>query len=126
MALPAKGATPAISGKVKIAGPPSIGVMRRGCSGWRSKKASRGARYHGVGEEGIPFRSIAEVIGRNLNVPVGSISSKEAKKQFSYFGGFAATDNPTSSARTRDQLGWEPTGPRLLVDLDGPEYFATK
>ena len=90
------------------------------------EKGVAGARYHGVGEEGIPFRSIAEVIGRKLNVPVGSITAKEAAKQFSYFGGFAATDNPSSSTRTRTQLGWEPTEPELLVDLNGPGYYATK
>jgi nucleoside-diphosphate-sugar epimerase len=88
------------------------------------EKGVAGARYHGVGEEGIPFRSIAEVIGRKLNIPVGSITAKEAAKQFSYFGGFAATDNPTSSSGTREQLGWEPVGSELLVDLEGPGYAA--
>ena len=90
------------------------------------EKGVAGARYHGVAEEGIPFRSIAEAIGRKLNIPVGSISAREAAKQFSYFGGFAATDNPSSSTRTRDQLGWEPGGPGLLVDLNGPGYYAIK
>jgi len=90
------------------------------------EKGVAGSRYHGVAEEGIPFRSIAEVIGRKLNIPVGSISAREAAKQFSYFGGFAATDNPSSSTRTRDQLGWEPSGPGLLVDLNGPGYYAIK
>ena len=90
------------------------------------EKGTAGARYHGVAEEGIPFRSIAEAIGRKLNIPVGSLSAKEAAKQFSYFGGFAATDNPSSSNRTREQLGWEPTCPGLLADLDGPGYFATR
>ena len=87
------------------------------------EKGAAGARYHGVAEEAIPFRSIAEAIGKGLNIPVGSISAKEAAKQFSYFGSFAATDNPASSTRTREQLGWEPTGPELLVDLNGPGYF---
>ena len=70
-----------------------------------------GARYHGVADEGIPFRSIAEIIGRQLNIPVESISAKDAAKAFSWFGDFAATDNPSSSRLTRNQLGWEPTGP---------------
>jgi nucleoside-diphosphate-sugar epimerase len=90
------------------------------------EKGVAGARYHAVAEEGIPFRSIAEVIGRKLNIPAGSISAKVAAKQFSYFGGFAATDNPSSSTRTRAQLSWEPTGPELLADLNGPGYYATK
>lgn len=79
-----------------------------------------------MAEEGIPLRSIAEVIGRQLKIPVVSISVKEAEKQFSFLAGFAATDNPSSSQRTRDQLGWEPTEPGLLADLNGPGYFATK
>jgi len=90
------------------------------------EKGAAGARYHGVAEEGIPFRSIAEAIGGKLNVPVGSISAREAAKEFSYFGGFAATDNPASSTGTREQLGWEPTEPGLLADLSGPGYFAAK
>jgi nucleoside-diphosphate-sugar epimerase len=90
------------------------------------EKGVAGARYHGVAEEGIPFRSIAEAIGRKLNLPTGSISAKEAAKQFSYFGGFAATDNPCSSNRTREQLDWEPSRAGLLADLNGPGYFSTK
>jgi nucleoside-diphosphate-sugar epimerase len=90
------------------------------------EKGVAGARYHGVAEEGIPFRSIADVIGRQLSIPVDSISAQEAPKRFSWFGEFAATDNPSSSRRTRDQLGWEPTGPELLAELNGPSYFATK
>ncbi len=61
------------------------------------EKGAAGARYHGVAEEGIPFRSIAEVIGRQLSIPVGSVSVKEAAKSFSWFGDFAATDNPATS-----------------------------
>ena len=90
------------------------------------EKGVAGGRYHGVAEEGIPFRSIAEAIGRQLKVPAGSVSPKMAAKQFSYLAGFAATDNPSSSNSTRDRLGWEPTGPGLLADLDGPSYFAAK
>jgi nucleoside-diphosphate-sugar epimerase len=90
------------------------------------EKGVAGMRYHGVGDEGIPFRSIAEIIGRKLNIPVESISAKEAGKAFSWFGNFAATDNPASSLFTRIQLGWEPTYPGLLADLNGPGYFAGK
>ena len=90
------------------------------------EKGVAGARYHGVAEEGIPFRSIAEVIGRQLSIPVETVSAREAAKHFSWFGAFAATDNPTSSQRTRDQLGWEPTGPELLTDLHGSSYFAAR
>ena len=90
------------------------------------EKGVAGARYHGVAEEGIPFRSIAEVIGRQLGIPVDSVSAREAGKSFSWFGDFAATDNPSSSNLTRKQMGWEPAEPGLLADLNGPGYFATK
>ena len=90
------------------------------------EKGVAGARYHGVTEEGIPFRSIAEGIGCGLGIPVGSVSAKQGAKYFSWFGAFAATDNPSSSHRTRMQLGWEPAGPELLADLSGPAYFAAK
>jgi len=90
------------------------------------EKGTAGARYHGVADEGIPFRSIAEVIGRQLGIPVESISAKDAANAFSWFGDFAATDNPSSSARTRNELGWEPVEPGLLADLNGPRYFAAK
>ena len=90
------------------------------------EKGVTGTRYHGVGEEGIPFRSIAEVIGRQLNIPVESVSAKDAAKSFSWFGDFVATDNPASSHRTREQLGWEPTRPELLADLNGQSYFTPR
>lgn len=90
------------------------------------EKGVAGTRYHRVADEGIPFRSIAEIIGRQLGVPVNSISAKDAAKSFSWFGDFAATDNPSSSDRTRKELGWEPTHPGLLPDLSGPAYFASK
>lgn len=88
------------------------------------EKGVAGARYHGVADEGIPFRSIAEIIGRQLKIPVDSISAKDASKAFSWFGDFAATDNPSSSLLTQTQLGWEPSHPGLLDDLNGPTYFA--
>jgi nucleoside-diphosphate-sugar epimerase len=90
------------------------------------EKGVAGARYHGVADEGIPFRTIAEIIGRRLDIPVDSISAKEAGKAFSWFGDFAATDNPSSSNLTCKQLGWEPTEPGLLDDLNGPGYFAVR
>ena len=87
------------------------------------EKGSAGARYHGAAEEGVPFREIAGVIGRRLNVPVVSKSGDEAANHFGWFAHFAALDNPTSSALTRERLGWRPTQPGLISDLDRPTYF---
>jgi nucleoside-diphosphate-sugar epimerase len=87
------------------------------------EKGSSGARYHGIAEEGVPFRDIAEVIGRRLNLPVVSKAAKDAAQHFGWFAHFAALDNPASSARTRELLGWQPTQPGLIADLDRPRYF---
>ncbi len=73
---------------------------------------------HGVGEEGIPFRDIAAAIGRNLSLPVGSISREEADKHFGGFANAVSVDDPTSSALTQRQLGWRPEGPTLIADID--------
>jgi nucleoside-diphosphate-sugar epimerase len=87
------------------------------------EKASSGARYHGVDEEGVPFREIAEVIGRRLNLPVVGKSAEEAAEHFGWFARFAAIDVPASSAQTQQLLGWKPTQPGLLADIDRPRYF---
>lgn len=88
------------------------------------EKGSAGACYHAAAEQGVPFREIASVIGKHLNLPVVAKSPAEAAGHFGWFAGFAALDNPTSSAQTRQELGWSPTQPGLLADLDRPEYFA--
>ncbi len=87
------------------------------------EKGVAGGRYHGVAEEGVPFRDIAGVIGRRLNLPVVSKAPEEAADHFGWFAHFAGIDNPASSERTRELLGWQPTQPGLIPDLDRPRYF---
>jgi nucleoside-diphosphate-sugar epimerase len=89
------------------------------------EKGAAGATYHGVADQGVPFREIAGVIARRLNVPVVSQSAEEAAGHFGWFARFAAIDNPTSSERTRKLLGWEPKQPGLIADIDRPSYFET-
>lgn len=86
--------------------------------------AAPGTRLHGAAEEGVPFRAIAEAIGTGLGVPVRSITADEARTHLDWLAGFAAIDNPTSSARTRDALGWRPQEPDLLTDMRESGYFA--
>jgi nucleoside-diphosphate-sugar epimerase len=86
------------------------------------EKDTAGARYHAVAEEGVRLKDIATGIGRGLNVPVISISPEQAQEHFGFFGFFAGRDSPVSSARTREQLGWNPTGPSLLTDLENMRY----
>ncbi len=86
--------------------------------------APAGSRWHGVGDEGVPFRAISEVIGRHLGVPVRSIPPEEADAHFGFLGALVSVDNPTSNALTREGLGWEPAEPGLLADLDEGHYFA--
>jgi len=85
--------------------------------------APAGTRLHGVAEEGVPFRAIAEAIGRGLGVPARSLSPEEAPQYLGAMAHFAPVNNPTSSARTRALLHWEPTHPTLLEDLATPHYF---
>ena len=83
-----------------------------------------GATYHGVAEEGVPFRQIAEVIGQRLNIPIVSKTPAEAPKQFSFLSLFLGVDNPVSSQLTQQRLGWKPTQPGVIADFDQPGYFA--
>jgi len=87
------------------------------------ERNGEGGPFHAVADEGVPFKEIAEVIGRRLNVPVVSKTPQEAMEHFGWFGRFAAFDVPTSSERTRALLGWKPTQPGLIEDLDHPAYF---
>ena len=81
-----------------------------------------GARYHAVGEEGVPLRDIAAAIGRGLKVPVVSISREEAAAHFGFFAGFVSLDLAASSALTQKRLGWRPNGVGLISDLDHMRY----
>jgi nucleoside-diphosphate-sugar epimerase len=87
------------------------------------EKGPAGGTYHGVAEEGIPFREIAGLIGRRLNVPVVSKFDAEANKYFGFLSPFVALDNPTASRLTQERLGWVPTQTGLLADLDYGDYF---
>ena len=86
------------------------------------EKAQPGARWHAVAEEGVPARDIAEVIGRGLKVPVVSLSPEEAAEHFGWLALFIGMDMPASSALTRARLGWRPTGPGLIADLESMRY----
>ena len=89
------------------------------------EKGAGGARYHGVAEEGVPFKDIADVIGRRLNVPVVAKSSEEAADHFGWFAHFAALDCPASSAQTQERLGWRPKACGLLTDMNESGYFSS-
>ena len=86
------------------------------------EKQQAGSRYHAVAEEGIPLRDIAEVIGRGLKVPVIAVSPEEAAAHFGWLVKFAGRDLPASSATTQQWLGWHPTGPGLIADLEQMRY----
>jgi nucleoside-diphosphate-sugar epimerase len=82
------------------------------------EKAEANAKYHAVAEEGVPLKDIAEAIGRRLEIPVKSIAPEEAQDHFGWLAMFAGHDAPASSEQTRKKLGWQPTGPALIADLD--------
>jgi nucleoside-diphosphate-sugar epimerase len=87
------------------------------------EKQEAGGRYHAVAEEGVLAREIAEAIGLGLKVPVVSKSSEEAAAHFGWLGMFASLDLVASSALTQQRLGWRPTGPGMIADLEQMRYF---
>jgi nucleoside-diphosphate-sugar epimerase len=87
------------------------------------ESAPAGARLNAIGDEGVPFRDIAEVIGKHLDLPVTGLSQEEAAAHFGLFAVFASVDVPASSARTQQQFGWQPVHPGLIADLDEGHYF---
>ncbi len=86
------------------------------------EKAEAGSRYHAVAEEGVSMREIAEVIGKALKVPVVSLSPEQAQPHFGWLAMFAGIDMPASNAKTQTKLGWNPTGPTLIADLEKMQY----
>jgi nucleoside-diphosphate-sugar epimerase len=82
------------------------------------EKREPGSRYNAVAEEGVSMREIAEVIGKGLEVPLVSLSQEEAQAHFGWLAMFAGSDMPASSTQTRQWLGWHPTGPGLIADLE--------
>ena len=92
------------------------------------ERGRAGAKYHGIGDEGVPTREIAQTIGRHLNLPVSSKSRAEAPEHFGWIAPFFGMNARASSAITREQLGWEPTHPCLLADLENANssYFGPR
>ena len=85
--------------------------------------APAGSVLHAVGDEGVPFREIAEAMGRHLDVPTTSVAPADAAEHFGFLGHFAGLDSPAAATITRELLGWEPTGPSLLEDLEQDHYY---
>ena len=88
------------------------------------ESAPPASTLHAVGEEGVPLRDVAHVMGQHLNVPVSSIDPADAEEHFSWLGRFVGLDVPAASAFTRELMHWEPTHEGLITDLDQGHYFA--
>jgi nucleoside-diphosphate-sugar epimerase len=84
-----------------------------------AEHAPAGSRLHAVGDEGVPTREIAEVIGRHLNVPTASVSAED----LGFLGPLLAVDQPASAVQTRELLGWRPVQPGLIEDMEKGHYF---
>ena len=87
------------------------------------ERAPAGSRLHGAGEPGVAFKSIAEAIGRQLQIPVTSVLPDQASEHFSFLAMFVSMDNPISNELTKQLLSWSPIGPTLLDDIDQGFYF---
>jgi nucleoside-diphosphate-sugar epimerase len=88
------------------------------------ESATPGSAVHGVGDEGVPTRAIAETFSRHLGIPAESIAPEDAFEHFGWLGGFFAADMRASAELTRDRLHWEPTRAGLIADLEEGHYFA--
>lgn len=88
-----------------------------------AERAPAGSVMHGVGEEGVPIRAIAERIASHIHVPARPVQPEQAGAHFGWLAALVATDAPASSAATRRLLDWEPSGPGLLDDLDHGRFF---
>ncbi len=89
------------------------------------ESAPAGSTLHGVGDEGVPIRELAEAIGRGLDLPVTSVAQDDAAAHFGWIAPLLGTDTPATCAITRELLGWEPTHPGLIEDLDQGHYFTS-
>ena len=87
------------------------------------EKAPAGSALHAVAEAGVPIRRVAEVIGRHLDIPVVAIPPEDVGDHFGFLSRFIGADSPASSTLTREMLGWQPTHPGLIDDLDQGHYF---
>ncbi|GAA0966700.1 SDR family oxidoreductase [Acrocarpospora macrocephala] len=87
------------------------------------ESAPAGSVLHATADQGVPIRSIAEAIGRHLNLRTRSVSPDDAAEHFTWLSGFLALDSPASSELTRELLGWQPTQPSLIEDLEKGHYF---
>lgn len=79
------------------------------------EKGRAGAVYHAVGEEAVPVRDLAEAIGRRAGLPAVSIRLEEVKAHYGWFG-FVGANQRASSTKTKEELGWNPTGPTVVED----------
>ena len=82
-----------------------------------------GTRYHAVGDQGVPFQDIAVAIARNLDLPVRQLAPRAAAEYFGFLAAMVGMDSPASSARTQQLLGWTPSHPGLIDDIDEGHYF---
>jgi nucleoside-diphosphate-sugar epimerase len=87
------------------------------------EEAPAGSTLHAVADEGVPIRAIAGVIGRHLDLPAVAVSPENAGEHFGWLAGLLAPDSPASSTLTRELLGWQPTQPGLIEDLEQGHYF---
>lgn len=82
-----------------------------------------GEAYHAVAE-GVPFRLMAEAIGRQIGVPTKSLSPEQAGEHFGHLAIWVTGSGKVSASLTRKRLGWQPREIGLIADIDRPEYFA--
>lgn len=86
------------------------------------ERGAQGEAYHAVAEEGVPFKNIAKAIGRQLGLPVTSLTPEEGEAHFGPLADWVANDGPASNAWTKSTLGWQPEQPGIVADIEQPDY----
>jgi len=82
-----------------------------------------GAAVHAVAGEGVPLRSLAEAVGRQLGVPAASIAASDAEAHFGWLGRLLGRTPAADRTAARELLGWEPAQRPLLEEVEAGDYF---
>ena len=82
------------------------------------EKGDAGSTFHAVSEEGVSMKETMGMVGKGMKLPVVSQTVEEAMPALSIFAHLLASDNPTSSEKTRKELGWQPTRAGLIADFE--------
>lgn len=86
------------------------------------ERGGQNEAFHAIAEQGVPFKAIAEAIGRQLDLPATALTPEQAEQHFGPLAVWVGGNGPASSSWTRTALGWEPEEVGLIADIERPDY----